>query len=321
MIIWLRFLLKRLTGNDMKKVIVTGANGFVGKNVCRFLSSAGVEVIAVIKDENEYIDEIKDLDKLRIVYCDLEHIADLEKIISDRDADVFYHFAWVGSAGPLRADCDVQINNIRYTCEAVKLCSALNIKRFVFASSIMEYEIMKLMDSSSRPSGNTLYSSAKLSADFMARTVASSFGVDYIRAVISNIYGPGETSPRLINSSIRKMLSGERCSFSPGEQMYDFIYVDDAAKTFVALGEKGITDKTYYIGSKNPRPLKEFLIEMKDCVNPDLELGLGDFTFNGISLSYEEFDINAVSEDTGFVPEVSFSEGIKNTMDWIRENS
>ena len=175
------------------------------------------------------------------------------------------------------------------------------------------------MATEAKPGLNTLYCSAKVAADYMARTIAGNLGVDYIRAVISNIYGPGELSPRLVNTSLRKLLNREHCAFSAGEQMYDFIYITDAAKTFVAIGEKGINNRTYYIGSQEPRPLKEFLLTLRDCVDPGIEIGLGELPFNGVSLTYKEFDINAVKKDTGFIPEISFKDGIEKTIAWIRE--
>lgn len=303
----------------MRKAIVTGANGFVGTAVCKELSERGVEVIAVVRHPDEVVTGIKKLSSIRIVYCDLSDFGGLADVIPDRDIDVLYHFAWVGSAGPLRGDSDVQIKNVQYTCDTVKACAAMGCKRFVFASSIMEYEIEAVMASESTPGINTLYSSAKVAADYMSRTVAGALGIEYIRAVISNIYGPGELSPRLVNTSIRKLLNGEHCAFSPGEQIYDFIYITDAAKEFAEIGEKGKANKTYYIGSQEPKPLKVFLKELRDSVAPGIEIGLGELPFNGISLTYREFDINAVKEDTGFVPVVSFTEGIKNTAAWIRE--
>lgn len=304
----------------MRKAIVTGANGFIGTALCKELSRQGVSVIAIVRNEEENISNIESLDGIRIVYSDLSEFKKLNEKISDRDIDVLYHLAWVGSAGPLRGNSDVQFNNIKYTCDTVEACSKMNCKRFVFASSIMEYEIEAVMATDATPGINTLYSSAKVSADYMARTIAGSLGVDYIRAVISNIYGPGELSPRLVNTSIRKLLNGEHCAFSAGEQTYDFIYIDDAAKTFVAIGEKGIANRTYYIGSQNPKPLKEFLYELRDQIDPNIEIGLGEIPFNGVSLTYNEFNVHAVKEDTGFVPTVSFAEGIQNTIEWIKEN-
>lgn len=303
----------------MKKAIVTGANGFVGKAVCKELLEQGVEVIAIVRHPDEAIVSIQENVGIRIVYSDLSDFGKLADLIPDRDVDVLYHFAWVGSAGPLRGDADVQLKNVQYTCDTVKACAAMGCKRFVFASSIMEYEIEATMATSATPGINTLYCSAKVAADYMARTIAGSLGVDYIRAVISNIYGPGELSPRLINTSIRKMLKGEHCAFSAGDQLYDFIYITDAAKTFVAIGEKGLSNRTYYIGSQEPKPLKEFLMNLRDCVDLRIEIGLGELPFNGVSLTYKEFDINAVKNDTGFIPEVSFSDGIKNTVAWIKE--
>lgn len=303
----------------MKKAIVTGANGFVGTAVCKELSEQGVEVIAIVRRPDELFSDIGKNYGFRIVYADLSNFRNLADFITDRDVDVFYHFAWVGSAGTLRGDVDVQIKNVQYTCDTVRACSDMGCKRFVFASSIMEYEIEATMATDVTPGLNTLYCSAKVAADYMARTIAGSLGVDYIRAVISNIYGPGELSPRLVNTSIRKMLKGEYCAFSAGEQLYDFIYVTDAAKTFVAIGVKGKSNRTYYIGSHEPKPLKEFLITLRDCVDPSIEIGLGKLPFSGVSLTYKEFDIYAVKNDTGFVPKISFKEGINKTVAWIRE--
>ena len=303
----------------MRKAIVTGANGFVGAAVCKELIYNNVDVIAIIRSSDSDIRRLSDVcNKIKILYCDLSDFSKLDDLIPDRDVDAFYHFAWSGSAGNLRSDLEIQIDNVRHTCDTVKACASLNCKRFVFAASLMEYEIEAVMETASTPRINTLYCIAKITADYMARTLAGSLGIDYIRGVISNIYGPGETSPRLINTSLKKLLRGEHCSFSAGEQIYDFIYITDAAKIFVKLGDAGKANKTYYIGSSKPRPLKEFLVEMRDCVDPSVNIGLGELPFNGVSLTYKEFDINAVKFDTGFVPEVPFRMGITKTIEWLK---
>lgn len=299
----------------MKKAIVTGANGFVGSAVCRELTNRGTEVIAVVRENS---DNIADLPNTKIVQCNMANYTTLPNLIGDRNIDVLYHFAWCGSAGKLRADDTVQLKNVQQTCDLVRVCAEMKCGRFVFASSIMEYETAAIMGTMETPSAGSLYCTAKITADYMARAIAGSVGVEYMRGVISNIYGPGEISPRLINTSIRKLLNGEHCAFSPGEQMYDFIYITDAAKEFAEIGEKGRNNATYYIGSPEPKPLKEFLLEMRNCIDPSAEIGLGEFPFNGVSLTYKELDIDAVRKDTGFVPKVTFSEGIKKTAEWLK---
>lgn len=303
----------------MKKAIVTGANGFVGAAICEELAEQGVQVIAVVRSRNSDVRRLHKIKGIQIVYCELKDYHELPAKLLDRDMDVFYHLAWDGTSGELRGNSLIQTENIRYACDAVRVCAELGCKRFVFAASIMEYEICKNMETETAQSINTLYCTAKLAADYMARAVADNLQIDYIRAVISNIYGPREVSARLINTSIRKLLWGEHCAFSPGEQMYDFIYITDAAKAFAAIGERGIADRTYYIGSVNPRPLREFLLEMKEQTAPEQEIGLGELPFLGVSLSYDEFDIRAVKRDTGFEPQISFAEGIRRTVEWIKE--
>ena len=95
----------------MKKAIVTGANGFVGTAVCKELSEKGVEVIAVVRNQDSEIRDIERLHGIRIVYAELSNFKNLAELIPDHDIDVLYHFAWVGSAGSLRGDADVQLNN------------------------------------------------------------------------------------------------------------------------------------------------------------------------------------------------------------------
>ena len=83
----------------MKKAIVTGANGFVGSHLVKELLSHDIEVIAVIRREESASQSLPPHSKLKKVVCPLEEIANLPDKVADRDIDVFYHFAWDGSAG------------------------------------------------------------------------------------------------------------------------------------------------------------------------------------------------------------------------------
>lgn len=300
-------------------VVVTGANGFIGSALCRALSAQGVGVIAVV---NKSDSNVRDIPGVEVFHRELSQYSKLSTLIGrNRNIGVFYHFAWAGTSGELRGDVDIQLANVKAACEAVEVCKDIGCKRFVFAGSIMEYEIDAYMQTEKAPARNMIYCTAKLSADYMARTVAADCGMEYIRAIISNVYGPGEYSARLINTSIRKMLRGEHCAFSSGEQFYDFIYIDDAVQAFINAGKCGHSNKTYYIGNVKPRKLKEFLCELRDVVNPDLEIGLGEIVSGEAPLSYDEFPLDNLHLDTGFVPKIDFVSGIKKTVEWIKENT
>lgn len=303
---------------SIKKALVTGASGFLGRALCGELSRQGVEVIAVVR-EGSRTGELEEMRGVRVLRCDMSAYRSLADYIGDRDVDTMYHLAWQGASGTDRADKDLQLRNVACSCDAATVSAVLGCSRFVFASSIMEIENERFMRGEGEPPKSSIYAAAKSAANYMARATAASVGVRYVRALISNIYGAGELSPRLINSSLRKIAGGERCSFSPGEQTYDFIYIDDASRAIAAIGANGTGGRTYYIGSAKPRPLKEFLTEMGEAVGrPDL-IGLGDMPFSGMTIDWSDIDIDAVRRDTGVTNEVDFTSGIKKTYECLME--
>lgn len=303
----------------MKKAIVTGANGFVGSHVCKELSDRGVKLYAVIKDTNENISTIENLDGIEIVYCELNEIGTLSEKISDRDIDVFYHFAWVGSAGPLRCNEEIQLQNALWTAQALRTADKMNCKKFVNAGSIMEKETYTAVyTQESKPGLPYIYGAGKLIARSICKPIANSLNIDLCWAVITNAYGAGEFSPRFVNSTIRKIIAGEPLQFTAATQNYDFIYIDDVAKAFVAIGEYGIANKEYTIGSGNARPLKEFIIEMQQALAPEAEPIFGDIPFTGVNMPLEAFSTADIEKDCHFKPEISFAEGAKLTMEWIK---
>ena len=120
----------------MKKALVTGANGFVGSALVRDLINNGIEVIALDREGcNNNIP-----DGVRFVAHELAESSKLTELIADRDIDIFYHFAWVGSAGPARADTALQLNNAQWTIDCLRAAKKMNCPRFVSAGSIMEHE-------------------------------------------------------------------------------------------------------------------------------------------------------------------------------------
>ena len=100
--------------------------------------------------------------------------------------------------------------------------------------------------------------------------------------------------------------------------MWDYLYSKDAGKAFYLLGEKGINGKVYCIGGGEARPLKDYIEDIRNAVNPEAEIGLGDIPFNGVDISYSQFDLKKVEKDTGYKNQVPFAEGILMTADYIR---
>lgn len=300
----------------MKKAIVTGANGFIGKTLVRALLVNEYEVVAL----DIHFDE--DLERNPSVTCVNvlgKEVAALKESIPEAEYDCFFHLAWAGTSGPARADYEVQLNNVKLTCNYILLCKEIGCKRVVYASSINEMETYEYLQSDDiQPAGGYIYGTGKMAAHLMGETVSYLNGVEFLPVIITNIYGVGEKSARMIYTSINKLIHKEHCSFTAGYQTYDFIYITDAINSIIAVAEKGKAFNRYYIGSGEPKPLREFLIEMKSIVDPEAEIGLGDIPFKGVDISYDQFDLKKVEKDTGYKNQISFAEGIRMTAEYIR---
>lgn len=300
----------------MKKVIVTGANGFIGKTLVNALLKNNYYVVAL---DVRFDESLSSNPKVKCINVQGKDVFMLKEEIPADNYNCFFHLAWMGTSGPARADYEVQLRNVKLTCDYIKLCAEIGCNRVVYASSINEMETYEYLQSDNiEPSGGYIYGTGKLAAHLMGETVAKMNGVEFIPVIITNIYGVGEKSARMIYTSIHKLLNKEHCSFTAGYQTYDFIYITDAINSIIAVAEKGRAFNRYYIGSGNPKPLREFLIEMKNIVDPEAQIGLGDIPFKGIDISYTQFDLKKVESDTGYVNQVSFADGIKMTADWMR---
>jgi dTDP-4-dehydrorhamnose 3,5-epimerase len=309
----------------MKKVIVTGANGFIGSRLVRGLLAESVEVFAVVRDEKANINNIAGLDGVHIIYCDMsEYDALPQKVLcelGDGTIDVFFHLAWAGIFGEARKNHQVQLDNVSFTCRAFLVASDMKIPRFIYTTSIHEYGVIKdLAEGVNKINRSLLYGVGKLASHLMLSCLASDSDTSFFPVVISNVYGEGDIYPWIINSTIQKLLTGNTATFTHARQMCDFIYVDDVVRGIKDIACKGISEHNYYLGSCQIMPLYQYLERLKKVVNPDAKLIFGEIPFSGTSLTYSEFDIHRLNIDTGFKAEVSFEDGIKKTANWIMKN-
>lgn len=301
----------------MQNVIITGADGFVGSYTVKHFLAHGKNVLAL--DMAETPRRLENHPHLFYRQCDISNADTLRKVLAGGNYDTFIHFAWAGSAGEARMDYNLQMQNALNTVECLKVAKEVGCMRFVCAGTIMEYEVEAAIHAQgTRPGMGYIYGMGKHTAHCMCKSVAANIGIDLLWPMITNAYGVGEFSPRFVNTTLRKIINGERLQFTAATQNYDFVYVSDVAKAFYMVAEKGVPFCEYMIGSGNARPLKEFISEMVEACAPDAKPLFGDVPFTGTNMPLSTFAIDAIKKDCGFEPDVPFAQGTKMTMDWLK---
>ena len=210
--------------------------------------------------------------------------------------------------------------NVKYALDAVNVAAVMGCSAFIGAGSQAEYGRVEGKLNSQVPAfPENGYGMAKLCAGQMTRIQCEKLGIRHIWTRILSVYGPYDGSATMVMSTIGKLLRGEKPSCTKGEQMWDYLYSKDAGKAFYLLGEKGINGKVYCIGGGEARPLKDYIEDIRDAVNPQAEIGFGEVAYGPRQVMYLCADIQDLVKDTGFAPDYKFSEGIAETVEWCKK--
>lgn len=304
----------------MKHAIVTGATGFLGRWLVQELLGQGIAVTAVIRDSSCASSVLPADSNLTLVECDMSQYAKLPELLSDVEGSTFFHLAWAGVSGNDRTDLNVQLSNVCASTDAAKAAVELGCAAFVGLGTIMEAESVAVTaEDGLCPGAGFIYGAAKAMAHLQTKIVCGQNQLPHLWAILTNAYGEGETSPRLINSTLRNIFHGAPLRFSAGTQRYDFIYVQDAVRALIDIARAGKPYCSYVIGSGESAPLRTFIERLGRTLAPDQPLLFGDIPYAGPFLPEEAFSIAKLVKDTGFRPQVSFEDGVRRTMDWLKK--
>lgn len=304
---------------NMERVVVTGPTGAIGTALCRLLTERKVAVIAVVRPDSGRAGHLRKLNGVTIVACDAAELSGLPGLLRGAQADAFFHLAWARTVGQGRNDMPAQIDNIRHTIDACRAAKALGCRVFVGAGSQAEYGRVNGALTPETPCfPENGYGMAKLCAGQMSRAECERLGIDHIWPRILSVYGPHDSMTSMVMGTIDKLLKGEKPALTSGEQIWDYMFADDAAEALYRLALRGHSGRVYPVGSGKGRPLCEYIEIIRDEIDPSLKLGFGEIPYGEKQVMHLKADISALREDTGFEPFTDFGDGIRKTIDYIR---
>jgi|TARA_B110000879_G_C11167324_1_gene511894 dTDP-6-deoxy-L-talose 4-dehydrogenase (NAD+) len=218
----------------MGRILLTGATGFVGRQILKVLESQGLETFVVARPGWQNRIEIDH------TLTQVKETADLfqetHKWWCDvlQDIDTVIHSAWYAEPGeyltaPKNLDCLIG------TLQLAKAAATSSVKRFVGLGTCIEYQLSDSILTLETPlNPTTPYSAAKVAAYYSLREYLTHSEISFLWCRLFYIYGEGEDTRRLVPFLHGKLSKGEVADLSSGTQIRDFIDVIDAAKMIVA---------------------------------------------------------------------------------------
>ena len=221
------------------KILVTGANGFLGSNLVRSFINQSDEVIALVKSRNNIWRLKSVMDNIEIQQCDITDTKELRKIIKNASPDGVVHTAIYGGYPNQENETQIYNTNLFGTTNIINESFANGVDWFINTGSSSEYgNKSQPMNENDLCEPVNSYGISKLASTLYAKSYARLNEAQIFTFRIFSAYGPYEDHNRLIPYLFTKLLSNEEPSLSSPNPVRDFIFIDDIISAYHMAIEK-----------------------------------------------------------------------------------
>ncbi len=312
---------------DGARVLVTGANGFVGGWVSRMLLNAGAEVVGLVRNpKNNLALKLHLIDsEVRPRKCDITDLKGVLRAFKALRPDAVVHLAAQSSARVKDDGLQTYRVNVEGTANVLNACAESGVQNVVVASTGKAYgeHGARAVNEADALTAQSMYGASKACMDLMSQAFAETYGLNLVLTRCGNVYGPIDLgASRLIPSTTLKALKGERPIINNRAARRDFVYVKDVAKAYGRILErierKGVRRQAFNIASGKQRKVTDVVAEVLKLTHAKAR----PVVKKGKSSEEQEpvFSVKKATQALGWKAETPFKEGLKRTVEWIAEN-
>ena len=332
----------------MKKILVTGAAGFIGFHLSKRLLERGDEVVG-LDNLNDYYDVNLKLNRLKQitmrqnfkpVRLDLAEREGMSRLFREEKFDAVVNLAAQAGVRYSLVNPHAYVDtNLLGFVNILEGCRHTAVKHLVFASSSSVYGANTNMPFSVHHNVDhpvSLYAATKKANELIAHTYASLYKLPSTGLRFFTVYGPWGRPDMALFLFTKAILEGKPIDvFNYGKMQRDFTYIDDIVEGVIRVLDKVPSPnpewsgdspdpstsyapyKLYNIGNHNPVELMDFIGVLEDCLGRKAEKNLLPIQAGDVPATYA--DVDDLIRDVGFKPSTSIETGIKNFVDWYRE--
>lgn len=303
------------------RVLVTGAEGFIGSHLIRRLADEGARVFALVHPLASLSRLSGVMDRIECRPADITDSVSLEKVIGESRPRRIFHLAAVTDVG---RDWENLSEALR-----VNLQGAMNLLRKLRA---VDYEVVITTCTAEAYGRNPApfreemaldpvspYSFSKAAATAFCRMAATSLGASTRVLRLFLVYGPGQGEERFLPQLIRAGLEGRPFRMTPGEQTREYTYIDDVVEGFVrAAGAGPGKGEVFNLGSGREISLRDLVSKVGELLGREIILDPEKLPYRENEIWRFVGDHSRARSELGWEPAVGLEEGLGKTIGWYR---
>lgn len=313
-----------------KKVLVTGADGFIGSHLVEGLLKKGYDIRAFVYYNSfnslGWLDsfEKRDLKKIDIFSGDIRDPIGVRKSMESMDM-VFHLAALIGIPFSYQSPDSYVDTNIKGTLNILQACKDKNIKKVIITSTSEVYGSAKYVpiDENHPRQGQSPYSATKIGADYLAESFYRSFDLPVVIVRPFNTYGPRQSARAIIPTIITQLLSGKK-EIMLGDlwPTRDFVFVKDTVEGFIEIAEsKDTIGEEINISTQNEVSIEDVAKKLIKMINPNAKI-----VADSVRARPQKSEIDRllgsnskIMRLTNWEPKYSLDRGLSETIKWFKK--
>ena len=309
---------------ETRKIIITGATGFVGSNLARYFAGQNNEVNLLLRSSSDTWRIADIMGDINVHKADLTAPAELERIVTSVRPDVILHTAVYGGH-PFQNDTDKIFEaNLHGTINLVKACRSLDYELFVNTGSSSEYGVKrKPMAEMDVCEPGEDYGVSKTAASLYCQMAARRDRKPIITFRLFSPYGSYDDSTRLIPSVITSCLNGRPPRVSSPYFVRDYIYILDIVSAYekaVETSHQQNPGEIFNIGSGKQQTVGDVVQQIVQLVNKNIQPEWGSPGKRQNEPQVWQADVSKAESSLGWKPRYSIEQGLGETVEWFRKN-
>ncbi len=299
-----------------KRVLVTGATGFIGQRLVQWLVEAGARVCAGVAPD-EKPERVAGLpgQAQRLIF-DIRDAGAVQAAASEAAPQVVFHLAAAGVTDPGIEPLAALAVNTGGTLHLLEALRGRNVRCVVLVGTSYEYGAR---EGAEGLDPFNAYAASKVAAWAFGRMYWRAHGLPVVTARPFQVYGPGQPVHMLVPAAIRAALAGEDFPMTPGEQRRDFIYVEDVVEALLAsTTAPGIGGESIDLGTGQTCLVRQAVERIWEMTEAQGRILVGALSYRPGEVMHLAADADLTARLTGWRARVGLEEGLRRTIVWVQ---